>query len=79
MAPVTLLHPGLLHGCLVVAACQWAWVTGSLEHVKVPFLYHKAAAYEFAKQQLSESVETVSDTAVFAIATLALTEVFCRQ
>lgn len=75
----TLLHPGLLHGCLVVAACQWAWVTGSLEHVKVPFLYHKAAAYEFAKQQLSESVETVSDTTVFAIATLALTEVCHHQ
>lgn len=71
----TLLHPGLLHGCLVVAACQWAWVTGSLEHVKVPFLYHKAAAYEFAKKQLSESENDVSDTAVFAIATLALTEV----
>ncbi|KAF4931520.1 Sterol uptake control protein 2 [Colletotrichum viniferum] len=70
----TLLHPGLLHGCLVVAACQWAWVTGSLEHVKVPFLYHKAAAYEFAKKQLSESETDVSDTAVFAIATLALTE-----
>ncbi|KAK7436130.1 hypothetical protein Landi51_12664 [Colletotrichum acutatum] len=70
----TLLHPGLLHGCLVVAACQWAWVTGSLEHVKVPFLYHKAAAYEFAKHQLSESEETVSDTAIFAIASLALTE-----
>ncbi|KAK0372931.1 hypothetical protein CLIM01_09723 [Colletotrichum limetticola] len=70
----TLLHPGLLHGCLVVAACQWAWVTGSLEHVKVPFLYHKTAAYEFAKQQLSESEETVSDTAIFAIASLALTE-----
>ncbi|OLN81479.1 hypothetical protein CCHL11_09054 [Colletotrichum chlorophyti] len=70
----TLLHPGLLHGCLVVAACQWAWVTGSLEHVKVPFLYHKTAAYEFAKQQLSESGNDVSDTAIFAIATLALTE-----
>ncbi|OHE96046.1 hypothetical protein CORC01_08583 [Colletotrichum orchidophilum] len=70
----TLLHPGLLHGCLVVAACQWAWVTGSLEHVKVPFLYHKAAAYEFAKHQLSESDDTVSDTAIFAIASLALTE-----
>ncbi|KAK2011119.1 hypothetical protein LZ32DRAFT_629757 [Colletotrichum eremochloae] len=75
----TLLHPGLLHGCLVVAACQWAWVTGSLEHVKVPFLYHKTAAYEFAKQQLSESAESVSDTTVFAIATLALTEVCCCQ
>ncbi|KAF9877335.1 hypothetical protein CkaCkLH20_05035 [Colletotrichum karsti] len=70
----TVLHPGLLHGCLVVAACQWAWVTGSLEHVKVPFLYHKAAAYEFAKKQLSEAENPVSDTAVFAIATLALTE-----
>ncbi|KAK1971864.1 hypothetical protein LY78DRAFT_30177 [Colletotrichum sublineola] len=75
----TLMHPGLLHGCLVVAACQWAWVTGSLEHVKVPFLYHKTAAYEFAKQQLSESAESVSDTTVFAIATLALTEVCCCQ
>ncbi|GJC95664.1 C6 transcription factor [Colletotrichum higginsianum] len=76
MSPMSqwLWHQCLLHGCLVVAACQWAWVTGSLEHVKVPFLYHKAAAYEFAKQQLSESVETVSDTTVFAIATLALTE-----
>ncbi|KAF6809978.1 C6 transcription factor [Colletotrichum sojae] len=70
----TVMHPGLLHGCLVVAACQWAWVTGSLEHVKVPFLYHKAAAYEFAKKQLSESENDVSNTAVFAIATLALTE-----
>ncbi|KDN66496.1 putative conserved hypothetical protein [Colletotrichum sublineola] len=69
-----LWHQCLLHGCLVVAACQWAWVTGSLEHVKVPFLYHKTAAYEFAKQQLSESAESVSDTTVFAIATLALTE-----
>ncbi|KAK1999940.1 hypothetical protein LX36DRAFT_573225 [Colletotrichum falcatum] len=69
-----LWHQCLLHGCLVVAACQWAWVTGSLEHVKVPFLYHKTAAYEFAKQQLFESAESVSDTTVFAIATLALTE-----
>ncbi|KAL0931016.1 C6 transcription factor [Colletotrichum truncatum] len=70
----TFMHPGLLHGCLVVAACQWAWVTGSLEQVKVPFLYHKAAAYEFAKKQLSESENGVTDTAVFAIASLALTE-----
>ncbi|TEA10553.1 hypothetical protein C8034_v009358 [Colletotrichum sidae] len=59
---------------LFVAACQWAWVTGSLEHVKVPFLYHKAAAYEFAKEQLADSETSVSDTAIFAIATLALTE-----
>ncbi|KAK1674466.1 hypothetical protein BDP55DRAFT_694568 [Colletotrichum godetiae] len=55
-------------------SCQWAWVTGSLEHVKIPFLYHKAAAYEFAKHQLSESEDNVSDTAIFAIASLALTE-----
>ncbi|TDZ29885.1 hypothetical protein C8035_v003729 [Colletotrichum spinosum] len=59
---------------LFVAACQWAWVTGSLEHVKVPFLYHKAAAYEFAQEQLADSETSVSDTAIFAIATLALTE-----
>lgn len=41
----------------------------------MPFLYHKAAAYEFAKHQLFDSEDIVSDTAIFAIASLALTEV----
>ncbi|KAH6687467.1 hypothetical protein F5X68DRAFT_275937 [Plectosphaerella plurivora] len=67
-------HPGLLHGSLVVAACQWAWVTGSLDHVKVPFLHHKAAAYEFVRQQVLDETQVLSETTTFAIATLALAE-----
>ncbi|KAL2752613.1 hypothetical protein ACRALDRAFT_1058468 [Sodiomyces alcalophilus JCM 7366] len=67
-------HPGLLHGSLVVAACQWAWVTGSLEYVKVPFLHHKAAAYQFARQQINDPETAFTDTTVFAIAALALVE-----
>ncbi|CRK13701.1 hypothetical protein BN1723_001961 [Verticillium longisporum] len=70
----TFLHPGLLHGSLVVAACQWAWVTGSLDHVMVPFLHHKAAAYEFARQQVLDPEQAFTETTVFAIATLALAE-----
>lgn len=70
-----LTHPGLLHGSLVVAACQWAWVTGSLDDVKIPFLHHKAAAYQFARQQILDPETAFTDTTVFAIAALALVEV----
>ncbi|RNJ55641.1 hypothetical protein D7B24_008350 [Verticillium nonalfalfae] len=69
-----LFHHWLLHGSLVVAACQWAWVTGSLDHVMVPFLHHKAAAYEFARQQVLDPEQAFTETTVFAIATLALAE-----
>ncbi|KAK1457627.1 hypothetical protein CCUS01_09741 [Colletotrichum cuscutae] len=48
------------------AMSQWLWHQFTAFYVR--------AAYEFAKQQLSESEETVSDTAIFAIASLALTE-----
>jgi hypothetical protein len=62
-----------------VAACQWAWVTGSLDHVKVPFLHHKAAAYEFVRRQVLDESQALTETTTFAIATLALAEVCVRE
>ncbi|KAM0268551.1 hypothetical protein ACHAQH_009943 [Verticillium albo-atrum] len=40
----------------------------------VPFLYHKAAAYEFARQQVLDPDQAFTETTVFAIAALALAE-----
>jgi hypothetical protein len=58
-----------------MAACQWAWVTGSMEAVKVPFLYHKAATYHFAKECLSDPQTAGDDNTLFLIASLAMVEV----
>lgn len=41
----------------------------------MPFLHHKAAAYEFARQQVLDEGQALSETTTFAIATLALAEV----
>ncbi|KAI9166659.1 hypothetical protein HJFPF1_02773 [Paramyrothecium foliicola] len=67
-------NSGYMHMCLMLAACQWAWVTGSMDGVSIPFLYHKAATYQFVREQL-QNVETAqSGGAMLAISALALTE-----
>jgi hypothetical protein len=61
--------------CLMLSACQWAWVTGSMDSVRVPFLHHKAATYGFVRQQLSYADPERNDKVVLAISALALSEV----
>lgn len=64
-----------MHMCLMLSACQWAWVTGSMDEVRVPFLYHKAATYQFAREQLQSPDTAQSGDTMLAISALALTEV----
>lgn len=66
-----------MHMCLMLSACQWAWATGSMDEVRVPFLYHKAATYQFAREQLLGS-ETAAQSGgtMLAISALALAEVW---
>ena len=64
-----------MHMCLMLSACQWAWVTGSMDAVKIPFLYHKAATYKFAREQIQDPKTAQSGDAMLAISALALTEV----
>lgn len=64
-----------MHMCLMLSACQWAWVTGSMDAVRIPFLYHKAATYQFAKEQLQNPLKAQNGDTMLAIAALALTEV----
>jgi hypothetical protein len=62
--------------CLMLSACQWAWVTGSMDEVRIPFLYHKAATYQFAREQLQSPELAQSGDTMLAISALALTEVW---
>ncbi|KAF4457449.1 hypothetical protein F53441_499 [Fusarium austroafricanum] len=55
-------------------SCQWAWVTGSMDEVRIPFLYHKAATYQFAREQLQSPELAQSGDTMLAISALALTE-----
>lgn len=64
-----------MHMCLMLSACQWAWVTGSMDEVRGPFLYHKAATYQFAREQLLRPETAQSGDTMLAISALALTEV----
>jgi hypothetical protein len=64
-----------MHMCLMLSACQWAWVTGSMDEVRIPFLYHKAATYQFAREQLQKPDTAQSGDTMLAISALALTEV----
>ncbi|EEU46624.1 uncharacterized protein NECHADRAFT_38914 [Fusarium vanettenii 77-13-4] len=67
-------NPGYMHMCLMLSACQWAWVTGSMDEVRIPFLYHKAATYQFAREQLQKPDTAQSGDTMLAISALALTE-----
>ncbi|CAJ0553467.1 Ff.00g119790.m01.CDS01 [Fusarium sp. VM40] len=67
-------NPGYMHMCLMLSACQWAWVTGSMDEVRIPFLYHKAATYQFAREQLQSPGLAQSGDTMLAISALALTE-----
>jgi hypothetical protein len=64
-----------MHMCLMLSACQWAWVKGSMDEVRVSFLYHKAITYEFAREQLLNSSTAQTGEAMLAISALALAEV----
>lgn len=64
-----------MHMCLMLSACQWAWVTGSMDTVRIPFLYHKASTYQFAREQLCRAETAQNGDTMLAIAALALTEV----
>lgn len=63
-----------MHMCLMLSACQWAWVTGSMNAVRIPFLYHKAATYQFARGQLTSPQTAQGGDTMLAISALALTE-----
>ncbi|KAF7544717.1 hypothetical protein G7Z17_g9742 [Cylindrodendrum hubeiense] len=67
-------NPGYMHMCLMLSACQWAWVTGSMDEVRIPFLHHKAATYQFAREQLQSPEAAQSGDTMLAISALALTE-----
>ncbi|KAK7428540.1 hypothetical protein QQZ08_004978 [Neonectria magnoliae] len=67
-------NPGYMHMCLMLSACQWAWVTGSMDEVRIPFLYHKAATYQFARVQLQSPEAAQRGDTMLAISALALTE-----
>lgn len=64
-----------MHMCLMLSACQWAWVTGSMESVRIPYLFHKANTYQFAREQLQDPEKAQGGDTMLAIAALALTEV----
>lgn len=64
-----------MHMCLMLSACQWAWVTGSIDTVRIPYLYHKSATYQFAREQLLDPEKAQSGDTMLAISALALTEV----
>lgn len=68
-------NPGYMHMCLMLSACQWGWVTGSMESVRIPFLHHKTATYQFAREQLQNPETAQNGDAMLAISALALTEV----
>lgn len=63
-----------MHMCLMLSACQWAWVRGSMDEVRVPFLHHKSATYQFAREQLLSWETAQSGDTMLAISALALTE-----
>ncbi|KAH7328595.1 hypothetical protein B0I35DRAFT_22233 [Stachybotrys elegans] len=67
-------NPGYMHMCLMLSACQWAWVTGSMDAVRIPFLHHKAATYQFVRQQLQSHETAQGGDTMLAISALALTE-----
>lgn len=64
-----------MHMCLMLSACQWAWVSGSMDHVRIPFMYHKSATYQFAREQLRATETAQSGDTMLAISALALAEV----
>jgi hypothetical protein len=71
-----LSNPGLLHASLALSACQLAWVFGSLnDSLRVPFYYHKQVTYAFVKEQLLDPEKAISDSTLWAVAILAVTEV----
>lgn len=45
-----------------------------MDAVRVPFLYHKAATYEFAREQLQRPETAQNGNTMLAISALALTE-----
>jgi hypothetical protein len=48
-----------------------------MDEVRIPFLYHKAATYQFAREQLQSPGLAQSGDTMLAISALALTEVWC--
>ena len=73
-------NSGYMHMCLMLAACQWAWATGSMNTVQIPFLHHKTATYQFAIQQLQNARTAENGDTMLAISALALAEVcsYCQ-
>jgi hypothetical protein len=76
----TILHgvresPGYLHIAVMLSACQWAWVTGSMESVRWAFLYHKTAMYQLAREQVEQQGASPDPSLLLAISALALAEV----
>ncbi|CVL09368.1 uncharacterized protein FMAN_15522 [Fusarium mangiferae] len=65
---------GYMHICVMLSACAWAWSTGSMDEVRLPFLYHKTASYQFARQQILIPEATGRQNVVLAISALALVE-----
>jgi hypothetical protein len=68
-------NSGYMHMCLTLASCQWAWVTGSMDGVRIPFLYHKAATYQFVREKLQDAGTAQGGDTMLAISALALAEV----
>jgi len=67
-------NEGYMHMCLMLSACQWAWVKGSMDEVRVPFLYHKSVTYQLARERLSNSDTAHTGETMLAISALALAE-----
>lgn len=61
-----------MHVAVMLSACQWGWITGSMDAVSLAFQYHKTATYQFARRQLEAGER---QTSMLTIAGLALAEV----
>jgi hypothetical protein len=46
-----------------------------MDGVRIPFLYHKAATYQFVREQLQDTITAQSGDTMLAISALALAEV----
>lgn len=70
-----LLHPGFLHGGLPLTALQWAWTTGDLETIRVPYLYHKPEAIRYVNEALEHPEGALTEGTIAAVSSLALADV----
>ncbi|KAI0013880.1 hypothetical protein F4779DRAFT_624996 [Xylariaceae sp. FL0662B] len=69
-----LTHPGFLHAALLMTTLHWAWSTGDVEQLRVPYLYRKLQAIRFVTEQLQNPDTARNDGTIAAISTLALVE-----